>query len=105
MTDEIQGLKFFVEGRELADHLAARVKYHKGRSEWYAGRVADLKAGGVTHGGQTGDPLEQLEKKRDEHDRKAARFMFMREHVGLNARYVLSDSDLENVEFVGGRYA
>jgi len=104
VTDEIQGLKFFVGGQELADHLFARVKYHKGRRDWYASKVEDLKAGGIVHGGQTGDPLEQLEKKRDEHERKAQRFIFMREHVGLNARYVLSDSDLENVELVAGRW-
>jgi hypothetical protein len=101
---EIQGLKFFVEGQELADHLGVRATYHLDKRAWCEGAIADLEAGGLTRSAATGDPIEALAKKRDHHAKKAERLEFMRLHVALGTRYLLSDGDLESVELISGKY-
>lgn len=123
----IDGLDLFVDGMELKTLLNKRVNYHKERAKFFEDEVARQKGEverlipmqteferaaeeqnkGVSYGNRTyqAHPIEgaraalaAAENSQRHHKSKAVYFTFFAEHLDLDAKYKLDESDLHKLE-------
>jgi hypothetical protein len=100
----IQGVQIELTTEQLRDHIAARAEHHRGRAAWYGAQVRQLHAGGVREQRVSNDPVSSLEGSQEEHQRKAALFAFLAEHLIPDETYRLSEHDFTRLEFVDRWY-
>ncbi len=94
----IEGLKIKISGIELSKHLNDRAAHHRTKRDWYKDQVISLRAGGLAESAVTNDPINSLERSRDQHEQKATFFAFMADHLELTEDYQLTERDLEQIE-------
>ncbi len=99
----IEGLKFVVRGSELKDHLQQRAIFHRQRVMSYKEQL-DGVSRLTERAPETGNVIENLDKKIKEHRNAGDKFSFMADHVEVAQDYRLSDGDLVTVEFVSPRW-
>lgn len=90
MKEPVNGLRFIVTGQEMYDHLHAKAAEHRLKARRYKEQAESLPE---PMRGQTNDPGYALEQKQREHERKAALFEFMVDHLDKTLDYNVSESD------------
>src|SRR5438445_766388 len=96
----IEGVRIEITSDELWQHLVKRETYHREKEAWYRGQVESLMKGGVGPTGASNNPIESLERSRQEHESKMQLFEFMAGHVIPKEVYRLSESDLARIEII-----
>jgi hypothetical protein len=112
----IEGLLVDVKGKELQKHCHDRCEHHDKKKGEYAEKLSiyhETKAKMAKEGQITGmsDKLDvsnfkgnvdvnDLQRKASQHDRYAAFFYFVAEHLVLDATYRLTVEELNQLEFV-----
>lgn len=121
--ERVDGLKLYVDGKELSEIAAKRAAYHKEQSSICFKKAAELlrnKAGAIEEraeyrGADADDAAEpdyrfsaskaqvdtsSYETKGRRHLEKADYFDFVSKHIKHGNEYVLDDSDLRTLEIV-----
>jgi hypothetical protein len=97
----IEGIHVDVDSKELNNLILERAAVHKGKALAYNKQVKDLEASGIGEDANlSGDPVSGLKGKVKDHERKAAYFQFLADHIVPNETYRLSMSDLSNIELL-----
>lgn len=102
----IEGLQIDLSSEELKTQLTSRADYHKEKAEFYKKQVEDFRkaheslAPELQYSNTMNSPVNNLEAKVEEHQKKSSIFSFMSEHLVLNETYRLSENDLNRLEII-----
>jgi hypothetical protein len=98
MMSFVEGFKLTVSGDEMRSHLESRSAWHAERARYYEEQKAQFETAPTRE--MTEDPVKNLKVAGDRHKQKSEVFAFYAKHVDLEARYRLSDHELQQLEFV-----
>jgi hypothetical protein len=76
------------------------IEHHEERVAFYTAKMDGLGA----PGDYSGDPVRELDMRREDHKKKASWFAFIIDHIVPNEIYRLTDNQLERMGFVRSRW-
>ena len=100
----IVGIQIEMASEKLRLHLKERAEYHKGKTDWYAGQIKNLKKGGMDETIASNDPVRSLQQSMNDHAGRYTYFQLLADNVIPKVKYRLSQHDLSAVEFTMKTY-